>query len=391
MRKNVLALIFGLAVLPVTLATFSQAQDSVTPDPKKAVLVLELDTRFLPKGPSLSQLSFQPPGMDRINLQDIKRIYGAASAPTDLQGFQNTLTTRILTFDVFLQVQFNSVELADKAFNQAKTAYAPKMIDGKQMYSIVVEGNAQAPKNVLVHRFSPDTIELGTEGYLSSPNRNLLSQRLVEMWSKTSPGWLRVAFDMDAVRPLIEEDRESKPVPIVVHPSIVLVDCASVIGVGLNTSGDDGTLQLKATSRDAKSKKTLYQILDGMGKQHVERAEASVSPIMRKAGLAKIPTVETRQVDDDVVVTMTMPPSLLNAAAGVLEPPRSTEPKKFDPQAWRDGQEGNSRLRMVDSLEATLKVGMPMEEVIKLLGKPSSKSDQRLIYGLGRGLIDHEE
>ena len=66
----------------------------------------------------------------------------------------------------------------------------------------------------------------------------------------------------------------------------------------------------------------------------------------------------------------------------------------FDAATWRAsaGCGDDERLAMVGALErGVLRPGMAETEVVAVLGRPEARSSDRLVYCLGRGMIDYEE
>ncbi|TWU56729.1 hypothetical protein Poly51_26460 [Rubripirellula tenax] len=314
MRRSVL-LLLSVCLLSAGTAPSILAQAPANP---AAVLVFEVDPERLresgmlqePEGFAKNALTKTIPA-GKIELSELSRIHGAVSAPTDLQSLKNMAETETLPMEMFIQIQFKSAELAEKAFEQAKSRGVPTTIAGQQFFA--VPPNQKAPTNMLVHRYSQDTIEIGTQGFLTSPNREFVKDKLAVAWPQMPTAAIRMAFDLDGVRHLI--DYEAMSNSVVAHPAILIVKETSVVRLGVDFSGDT-LLWLSFRSEDAETAHRIETVLDSqlitlknVGAQAISRA----GPEMQKPVQAILDSMDSNVDENDVNLVIPNPPGLMDA------------------------------------------------------------------------------
>jgi hypothetical protein len=329
MRKPFLMLASGLIVSLGSMSSSTNAQVTnaqVTGD-NRAVVVFELDAeRFVAsemfqknQGHAGRAGPIEAAGQ-KIKLEEIKRVYGAIGAAPDMKTIEDAKTTGLLPFDLFVQIQFKSVELAEKAYEQAKLKCVPKTIEGKQ-YHAIPPNTEKAPENMLVHRFAPDTIEIGTEAYLTLPNRNVLSENLVRMWPEIPDSAIRLALDVDGIRHLIEQGLlMPNPIAVVVHPVVMVVEHTSVIRLAVDFSSDT-ILWLSTTGKDEETTEKIDLFVAGLMATAKDLGKAfvpQVSPKMQAPIQSMLDGISKTVRGNDVTIVIPHPPGLADAFSGVL-------------------------------------------------------------------------
>ena len=142
-----------------------------------------------------------PPGSD-IDPSEVKRVFGAMSAPESVAAAGAYQGDGPLPMEVFVRIEFVDSAAADKMFEQINADSKSEEIGGKT-YMRPTDGGA--PENLLAHRVNETTMEFGTEAYLLRADRKVFTDGLTAAFGKAPNEAIRIAMDLEGAGPLVEE------------------------------------------------------------------------------------------------------------------------------------------------------------------------------------------
>ncbi len=264
-----------------------------------------------------------PPGGD-VDLKAVRRVYGAASAPQDVASIESRQGTDPLDMNFFIRIQFKSADAAQKAYQGMAEKGRAETINGKEYYR--PPEDEATPSNMLLHMVSPDTIEVGTDGFVLHDSRHVFSDNLLAAWKKMPVAAIRIAADLDGVRHLIDQGMQMAQanggVPPAAMPAVAMVENTGAIRLALDFSSDS-LLWLTFTGKDDAATGTIKATFDGflaMGKGMGQQMAPSIpGQNLQKVAGEMLAALQTTQDGNDVNLVLPRPEGF-EAAIGEIVP-----------------------------------------------------------------------
>ncbi len=258
---------------------------------------------------------------DSVKLDQLRRVYGAFSAPADLAQLQGKPNGgKPIDYNFFARIQFIDAAATDAAFADMTKESETETVGGKEYYRPPVDD--KTPRNLLMHKLSSDTIEVATDDYMVLPDRNVFSTNLLQAWKKMPKAAIRVAVDLEGASHLVDEaiTKSQGSVPPMAQPALLLVKKMSSVRIGLDFSGDT-MLWLTLTGQDEAATNQINTTLggfltmaQGMGKQSLATAPPEV-----QAPVGEILAALNATVDgNDVNIVLPKPEGLEDAVGGLF-------------------------------------------------------------------------
>lgn len=318
------------AIVVALVSSAARPAQAQVPDDQRAVLAFDvyfdrLMSSDLAQETGLNDPNSIPTGPDDpIRPGDLRRVYGAIAAPADVATLQAASDGSLqeLPFNFFVRLQHKSDKAAEAAFATMSKDSETVTIGGKN-YVRPPAAETNTPRNMLAHLSAPDTIELGTDGYITLADRNVFTQNLTTAWPNMPKAAIRIGVDLDGARHLIDEGLKMAEggIPPQAQPALGFVTDTSVLRIGLDFSGDN-LLWLTATGRDADAATRVNGILGGlatmgqsMGKQMLPMA----GPDAQGPGEVILNALATTQDGNDVNLTIPRPDGIEKVLGGFFE------------------------------------------------------------------------
>ena len=235
----------NLMLLALLAATPLFAQSSQLAESQKAVVSFDFRFDALKAAPAAQTLeisekiknipksSESAPDMDKV-----KRVYGALSAPEDMESAQTYRGDGPLPVEFFARIEMEDVESANVAFEKLQSESEVVEMAGKTFYKPTKEGS---PENVMATKVDDTTIEFGTTAYITRADRKVFSEGLTKSFGRLPNEAMRIAIDMEGASGLIETvvatAKESAPPNFA--PFIDLLDAASDLRISMDLEGSN--------------------------------------------------------------------------------------------------------------------------------------------------------
>ena len=321
---TILAAALALAVLPAKLNAQSPQQN--------AVLAFEVYMGRLTSSDVAKENGMSDPaaalgaagaeGNNGLRPDEIRRFFGSVSAPPSVQSIMAMQENppEKLDFDFFVRMQYDDAAKAKAAFAEMTKDSEKVTLAGKDCFRAPPE--EKAPQNIAAHMCSPDMIEIGTDNYLSLPDRNVFSPNLQAAWPKMPRAGFRLAVDVDGIRSLMDEALQMNggQVPLPAQPAWQMLGATSTLRLGADLSSDD-LLWLTLTGRDAAAADQINGILGGlmaMAKQMGGGALAMAPPKAQAPANELLNALATTRDGNDVNIVLPHPEGLGDAIGDIL-------------------------------------------------------------------------
>jgi len=200
----------AFAALLTLLFVWSPLNGQSVPDKDSAELAFEVRMDQLRETPLYAMVKDavdQGGVSDDIDLDKVNRVWGAVQLPesmADLAALENMQPGDELPMEFFMHIEFVDSDSADAAMGQIIEESDEVTKNGTTFYT--PRSDSDGPSNLLGRKLNATTIEAGTEGYITTgAGESLFSTGLGNAWSSFSGEPIRVAFDLDNARPLIDE------------------------------------------------------------------------------------------------------------------------------------------------------------------------------------------
>jgi hypothetical protein len=248
-----------------------------------------------------------------IDPKDVRRVFGAVSAPADVASVAARQGSDPLPMNFFVRVQFKTPEAADKAYQGMAATGQAVTLGGNQYYRPPADDN-DSPSNLLLHMSAADTLEFGTDGFLLQPSRNLFTDGLLDSWKKMPKAAIRIAADLDGARGLINQGMQAAQagggIPADAMPAVAIVENSAGLRFALDFSSES-MLWLTLSGRDAGStgivKGTMDQFL-AMGKGFGQQGlQAVPDENIKKVAGEILNALQTTQDGNDVNLVLPRP------------------------------------------------------------------------------------
>ena len=266
---------FSLFLLLSAVCAPVIAQTTPLEEMQKAVVVFDirLDTirgsalaQELKLTEKLSAMRAQS-GHDGLDLTKIDRIFGAMSAPENMESAMALQANQIedLPVDFFVRMYLNEEAAADVLFAKIENENGGTVVhDGRTFYKM--PEMVGAPTGLLIHKVDAKTIDFGTETYLFQPDRNVLTANLAAAAQGKPDAAVRMAIDFSGAKELMAElmaaAKQNAPNPMF-EGFIDLIDNIKDLAIILDVSGGD-LVSVKATGVNQADAIELKEGLDGL-------------------------------------------------------------------------------------------------------------------------------
>lgn len=205
--KNTIVLSLAMAMLAL-LTPALQAQSNQLEKQQMAVVSFDFRLDKIRESEMASTLDLERkikgmvPRSDGMDPKDVKRIFGALSAPESMDAAKGYAGDGPLPIEVFMRMEFIDAQAADKMIAKVEEKGEAAEIGGKVYYRPT---EAEAPDNFIAHRVDETTVEMGTEAYLLRADRKVFTDGLSSAWKKTPDEAIRIAMDLAGADALVAE------------------------------------------------------------------------------------------------------------------------------------------------------------------------------------------
>jgi hypothetical protein len=305
------------------------AQEPLT-DGDKAVAAFDVYLDRLTSSDVAKSTGMDDPGKampmapkDDIDMKEVRRIFGAVSAPADMAAVENRQGTDPLPLNFFLRVQFKSEAAAQKTFQGMAEKGQQVTLAGKEYFRPPAD-DGDTPGNLLLHMVSPDVMEIGTEGFVLQSSRHVFTDNLLASWQKMPKAAIRISADLDGARHLIDQGMQAaqaKGIPAPAMPAVAIVENAAGLRLALDFSSND-MLWLTVTGKDSGATGTIKTTLDGflaMGKGMGQQMIPSIpGENLQKVAGTMLDALATTQDSNDVNLVLPRPEGFEEAIGEVV-------------------------------------------------------------------------
>lgn len=265
----------AFAAVLTMLFVWSPVNGQTVPDKNSAELAFEIRMDQLRETPlyamikgAVDQARDQGGMSDEIDFDKVNRVWGAVQLPesvADMAAMENLKPGDALPMELFVHIEFVDSDSADAAMSQIMEE-SEEVTKNGTTYFAPREGT-DAPSNLLARKLNATTMEAGTEGYITAgAGESLFSTGLGNAWGSFSGEPIRVAFDLDNARELIDEGlamakENSEPM---MHGMLDLFNKMSNIRMAMDFKEGGNLLALGMASSDEESAEDLRKGLDGL-------------------------------------------------------------------------------------------------------------------------------
>jgi hypothetical protein len=205
---------------------------------------------------------------DEIDFDKINRVWGAVQFPetvAEMEAMDDMGPGDALPMGLFVHIEFADAESAEAAYGKMMEKSREITRDGKTYFG--PKEDADAPSNLIGHRLNETTLEAGTEEFIvAGAGENLFSAGLGTAWQSFAGEPIRLAFDFDNARQLINEAVElaKADAPPMMHPLLDLANKTRNMRLALDFKDGGNLLALGALGTDEEAAEELRTGIDGM-------------------------------------------------------------------------------------------------------------------------------
>ncbi len=205
------------------------------------------------------------PGNVEIEASQIKRIFGSASFPENINSAMQIAQdgSGDLPFEFFVRIEFTDadiVEMVEKGFSNISETVE---IGGKTYY----QDRGPGPKNLVAHRVDETSFEIGTISYCQQSKRSFFSDRLKAAFQNAPNEPIRIVLDLETRADFLNEavamgkQMLNDPVSTAY---LDLIDNSNSIVLSSGLSSSTNLLTLTADGKDKEQAEELASGLDGI-------------------------------------------------------------------------------------------------------------------------------
>ena len=270
-RKFPVALAAIVACLFLVSPTLAQS----APNQDSAELAFDLRMDQLRETPlygmvsqAVDQMKSQGEMPDEIDFDKVNRVWGAIQFPEtveEMEAMDGLSPGDALPMDLFIQIEFVDAESADAAMGTILEDSEEVSRNGKTYFA--PKSGSEAPSNLLGHKVNSSTIEFGTDAYVTAgAGEGLFSNGLGEAWGSFGDEPIRLAFDLDNARTLVDEGLELAKAdsPPMMHGMLDLVSKMKQVRLSVDLKDGGNLLSFGAAGTDEEAAEELRSGLDGM-------------------------------------------------------------------------------------------------------------------------------
>lgn len=258
-----------------------------------------------------------------VDPKDVRRVYGAASAPADMAAIESRQGADPLPINFFIRIQFKSEDTAQKTFQGMGEEGETVTLNGKEYFRPPADG--ETPSNLLLHMVSPDTMEMGTDGFVLQSSRHVFTDNLLNSWKKMPKAAIRVAADLEGAAHLIDQGMQAAQaqggIPAPAMPAIAIVENAAGLRLALDFSSES-LLWLTVSGKDSGGTGTIKNTLDGflaMGKGMGQQFLPNIpGENLKSVAGAMLEALQTTKDGNDVSLVLPRPDGFEEAIGEVV-------------------------------------------------------------------------
>ena len=195
-------MLIGQIAAPTVCAQSNQLEEN-----QKAVLVFDFRFEKLKSSEAAKALEISkklkaaPTTADMPNPDKIVRVFGAVSAPKDLNNFQGFQGEGPLPVEFFSRIEMEDAAALNEAMKQIMEKADPVEMGGKTYYK---PNEEKAPDNMMATKVNDTTMEFGTTAYITRADRKVFTDGLTTAWQKSPDDAVRLAIDLEGASNLVD-------------------------------------------------------------------------------------------------------------------------------------------------------------------------------------------
>ena len=323
----------------VTSTLFAQSgRKDTLPEAKRAAIVFDLRIDKLKEsriGKMGEETLLDGSLLSGDGFENMTRVFGQTSALTAKTFADGPGENVDLPFEMFVYIQFSENSSAAAAFAEMHNGETV-IVGDKEFHTFGTDGNGapRGPTNAYMRMFNDTTIEVGTELYLTQPNRRLFSERLETTWGGMADESLRVAIDLEQSSDLVSFLQQMS---VFANPEVKnLADSlnkVNAIRLGLDFS-QSNLLNLSVVAKDGSNAREFGEAFDEvlnlgktMGNAQVAEIRAFM-PDVATVAVAVLSSLNTTVDGTNVRLTIPRPEGLdqiVETMAQMAGPPEQME------------------------------------------------------------------
>lgn len=186
--------------------------------------------------------------------EKVERIFGAASLPDSMEEFNEPDPPESVQF--FVRMKMVDADSAQE------------LLDTMNGEEVELEGEAyiSPAEGIYAHLIEDEnTLEIGTEKYITLNSRRVFTERLDAAFKKTPDFGIRLVVDLASESELISEavDEAMADAPPMMEPILGLIENAEDLSICIDFDSDN-LLSIAATGKDEEKAEELRGGLDGL-------------------------------------------------------------------------------------------------------------------------------
>ena len=318
MRTMILSAIVSFILIGITPSAAVNAQSSELAENQKAVLSFDFRLSDMRSSEVAKKLKLAekikdarlgvPGGPD---LDNVKRIFGAISAPDDFGGLLQTAQGGDAPFEFFIRLEMENANSTDQFVKWIVENGEASDVGGKTFY----KPNSNPYDNVFSAQVDDTTVEIGTMTYIGRSDRKVFSSKLKRAWEKSPQGdAVRIVLDLEGVSELVKVavEQGKKAVPGNFGAFVDLLNAAADLRISMDLSSQ----QLLTIGATGKSESDAEEIAGGLNSlvgigqltgANAVKAIESQSPELGKMLGNMLKSLKAVQNGEDVILALPRP------------------------------------------------------------------------------------
>lgn len=211
------------------------------------------------KGVMESQAVTAPGGGE---VEKIKRVWGAVELPEDAMTIMSIDNSSDLPMEMFVQIEMVDAGSTDAMLDSMAADSDQVQKDGKTYYT-----PKGGPSNVMAWKSNDTTIEIATPKFMKQgPGVGLFAPGLKSAWKSFPEAPIRVAIDIEAARPLIDQglDMAKEQTPAMLQGILGLVNKMNDLRIAIDFNDGSNLLSLGMICGDEEAAEEVRSGIDGL-------------------------------------------------------------------------------------------------------------------------------
>jgi len=298
----------------VLLGTTVQGQTG--PDPAAAEIAFEIRMDALRDTPmyKMAQSAIESqPGMVPGNgdVEKIKRVWGAVQLPDKVADIDEADSADQVPMDLFIRVELEDKEAADQMVSEMIKDSNEVKEGGETFYT-----PKNGPDNLRARRANDTTVEVATKNFFAKGiGEERFSPGLKKAWGMFSDEPIRIAFDLENARGLVDEGlgMAKDQMEPMMHGMLDMVNKMDNVRIAMDFQDGSNLMALGMTSSDEDTAEELRNGLDGllgmakmMGGAQVEQLK-QIDEGMANTVSALLKSLQANREGDDVQINIPKP------------------------------------------------------------------------------------